>query len=272
MIRFLKGKKKLQAVNVPLSLKINASSHLEPLVRLHNAVVIDHNPELIEVQIQDFSFMLTTEEDAFILKEIFNDLCYGLSMPASGNYILMDIGMNIGLAAAYFSTLPQVEKIYGFEPFEPTFKQLMNNLERNSLLEKCVPRNMALGEKADHASWSYSPTFKGSSGIVALSGFKKDHSPETELLPVEIADVSKELEAIMNMHPDRKMIIKMDCEGGEYKIIERLSETGHLDKVNIFIIEWHDAVQPDLLKYFSGFLCFYHKISDLTGIIYAIHV
>jgi FkbM family methyltransferase len=272
MIRFLRGKKQLPAIKGPLPLSAKAAAHLEPLIRLHKAEVQDHGPELLEVQIQGFSFLLTSEEDAFILKEIFNDICYGLSLPDQNSYILVDIGMNIGLASAYFSTLPQIEKIYGFEPFGPTFKQLMINLERNKLLDKCVPRNLALGDKSGHTTWHYSPGFKGSSGMHPLIGFKKEQTPEPEQLPIEIADVAAEMEAILNRHPHKKIIVKMDCEGGEYKIIERLSETGQLERISIFMIEWHDAVQPDLLKYFHGFHCFYHKLSDFTGIIYAIHV
>jgi hypothetical protein len=62
----------------------------------------------------------------------------------------------------------------------------------------------------------------------------------------------------------------MDCEGGEYEIMQRLQEAELLHRVSIFLVEWHEAEEPVLLQYLKDFHCFYHKISPTTGIIRAV--
>jgi FkbM family methyltransferase len=224
-----------------------------------------------ELNFKGFTFTFSSDEDLFIINEVFEEYCYGLVLPEKHEYILFDIGMNIGVASTYFSTIPQVKCIYGFEPFLPTYNLLMKNLLRNNLLEKCIAQNIGLGRESREETWSYSNEFKGSSGKSELNIDKKLLSRELLELPVKIADAAFEFKRIIESHPNERFIVKMDCEGGEYEIVARLKEEGILCKISIFLIEWHNEATPSLLKEFTGFTCFFHKLSNDTGIIYAIN-
>ena len=50
---------------------------------------------------------------------------------------------------------------------------------------------------------------------------------------------------------DEKIIVKIDCEGSEYEILERLNDTGLLPRYDVIIIEWHykgDALLRKILN------------------------
>jgi len=43
----------------------------------------------------------------------------------------------------------------------------------------------------------------------------------------------------LNDITDEKIILKIDCEGSEYEILERLNDTGLLPRFDVIMIEWH---------------------------------
>ena len=90
----------------------------------------------------------------------------------------------------------------------------------------------------------------------------------------EIRDVCDVLREIMKENNDTNQImIKMDCEGGEFEILERLSEQKELlQKINVLAIEWHFKGPEKLiniLKQSAFKILETHRIDDTVGMIYA---
>jgi FkbM family methyltransferase len=48
-----------------------------------------------------------------------------------------------------------------------------------------------------------------------------------------------------NVSTDDFVFVKMDIEGGEYDVIESLFESGAIDLIDIFAIEWHSNKFPE---------------------------
>jgi len=48
------------------------------------------------------------------------------------------------------------------------------------------------------------------------------------------------------------LVVKMDCEGSEFAICERLDEAGLLNQIRVFMIEWHkwwsEKTQHDIIS------------------------
>ena len=64
------------------------------------------------------------------------------------NSIVIDIGMNVGIASLFFATLPHVEKVYAFEPFKAPYLRAMDNFKLNPALSaKIQAYNFGLSNK-----------------------------------------------------------------------------------------------------------------------------
>jgi FkbM family methyltransferase len=79
---------------------------------------------------------------------------------------------------------------------------------------------------------------------IAVAGFHGDASGEWaqgEHIQVVMLDVER-------MVPDELAVLKLNCEGGEYAILERLIETGSIAKVRHIQVQFHDCFDdaPDM--------------------------
>ena len=65
------------------------------------------------------------------------------------------------------------------------------------------------------------------------------------------------------------MIVKMDIEGAEYKVIEKMLEKGTFEYIDEFYVEFHGAKIKDLYPYFdevkerTGFSANHHLIQEI---------
>jgi hypothetical protein len=88
---------------------------------------------------------------------------------------------------------------------------------------------------------------------------------------VEVKSIVDELARIAAENPSKKLVLKIDCEGEEYPIFEKLVQAD-ISNVLIFIVEWHlKGPAPILAKLNQwGFGTLALPKPDLTsGMIYA---
>ncbi|MCR4656373.1 MAG: hypothetical protein K5770_09125 [Lachnospiraceae bacterium] len=100
--------------------------------------------------------------------------------------VLFDIGMNIGLASLFFASKGFIRRVYGFEPFKPTYERAMENLSINeaSLTDKIVGYDYGLGEQSGEQIVRY---LKDNPGIMragkgAVTADPGDQSAETAII------------------------------------------------------------------------------------------
>jgi len=63
--------------------------------------------------------------------------------------------------------------------------------------------------------------------------------PDATQVTVSVKDAAEEVVRINQLEPDRKKVCKMDCEGAEFEILERLFQNKVADLIDVYIIEWH---------------------------------
>lgn len=70
---------------------------------------------------------------------------------------------------------------------------------------------------------------------------------------------------------DYDLILKMDCEGGEYRILKELLDKGILDRFTFIMLEWHYKGKEAILHYLleAGMSYWCCDKDDQMGLIYA---
>ena len=150
------------------------------------------------------------------------------------NDTVIDIGAHIGLFSLLVSQLCKTGKILSFEPVSENFDLLVSNLKLNRI-ENILPFNMAVSKNSGRLD-------------LFLNNDQSAHSifsKSSESINVE----STSLQKIFEEHKISSCkILKLDCEGAEYEIIDSLPSE-YLDKIQNMVIEYHLAdTKPELVK------------------------
>src|SRR3989344_4760894 len=122
--------------------------------------------------------------------------------------ILIDIGAHIGVFSVFAAHYAKNGKVYSFEPSNENFSLLKKNLEINKLNNLEI-FNKAVSNKSGNKIFYISESKnKGSNSLYPIKNSNKISVPA-----VSFANFikSKKLKKIN--------FLKMDCEGGEYKIL-----------------------------------------------------
>lgn len=199
--------------------------------RIEREVVLATNGE-INVEVH-------TAEELFILIEIFLRREYDFRR--SDGSVLIDIGMNVGFASLYFASRPDVEHVYGFEPFSRTFEQCQRNMNLNLGIASKVTRHcFGLASEGAERSLSYDFKRKGQMSTV-IERVKEPSSGSIVTETVVLKPVIDELEEIAQRHQGTPLVLKIDCEGAEHELFRSFVEFGIPRQVRLIMMEWHEG-------------------------------
>ncbi|MBW7991975.1 MAG: FkbM family methyltransferase [Planctomycetes bacterium] len=233
--------------------------------KIENEVVI--TPEGVKIDISN-----VPHEAMGITKEVFLNKDYAINF--SQDAVLIDIGLNRGIASLYFATYPNIIYIYSFEPFKPTFELAKRNLGLNpQLSEKIKAFNFGLGRKEITLKLPYMAKVTGGmSTTLDVCKGEKNTTEET----VVIKDAAKEIAPIIKENKNKHIIVKCDCEGAEFEIFGRLNEEKLIGEIDVIIMEYHHNSPDELLGILkdNGFAIRTKILSKKmsTGYIYAVRM
>lgn len=211
-----------------------------------------------------------------IVEEIFKNDEYNFDVGYPS--VVIDIGMNIGLASLYFAARDEVEDVYGFEPFKPTFERAMFNFKINEKYSsKIHPHNYGLGDRDKELTLEYSSKTPGRmSTVKSINDISRSTRYATTTETIQIKNAAGDIHRIIERHKNKKIIIKCDTEGSEKEIFESLDSKGILKNIDMVMLEYHfsyDIPLQDILKR-NGFVFFKQRTVTLQtgdfGIIRAI--
>ena len=244
---------------------------LAALIHAYSPVFSNSEPGRLTIQIDEISLSISTFEEIVILGEVFGKRIYDLH--SANNVHVVDIGANIGIATLFFASRPWVSQVTAFELLWPTLEVARRNLELNPHLSPKVElRDYGLAANDRQVTLQYSPTWKGSIGITTAPTFVVN-APD---LRIETATLRRASEAFKELiaQGSQPIIVKMDCEGAEYEILEDLADSGVLKEIAALIIEWHDrgpAPLADLLL-MNGYWIWTSRVEGTRdlGLLYAV--
>ena len=170
--------------------------------------------------------------DRDVLTEFYREDGYE-DLQLSAYDTVVDIGAHIGVFTIYASR--NGATVYAFEPSPDSYTSLLCNLALYDVTEEVVAHNTAVSSLDGYVDIS----LHGEESLADSTA--RDTGGETRTVP------SKTLASIMDsVNTDGNCLIKMDCEGAEFKILQECSE-GIFDGVDTVFIEYHRAVDDPVV-------------------------
>jgi FkbM family methyltransferase len=192
------------------------------------------------------SFKIESTEDFQLIAEIFfiNDYNFIPPRPC----MAVDIGMNVGLTSLFMASNPHVEEIHSFEPFHAPRLRADRNFKMNpQLSSKIAMYDFGLSDKDEELDvFADDLETIGTSIKGRVSG-----RPEK----IQLRDAGRELRMLAAKAKERGwgLVLKIDCEGSEFAILEALERDDLLASIDAFMIEWHkwwskEKTQQDIIR------------------------
>tara|TARA_B100001750_G_C15470028_1_gene579259 strand:- start:808 stop:1581 length:774 start_codon:yes stop_codon:yes gene_type:complete len=152
----------------------------------------------------------------------------------NANDTVIDIGAHIGLFSLLVSQLCKTGKILSFEPISENFDLLVSNLKLNHV-NNVLPFNLAV-----------------SKNLGRLELFLNNDQSAHSIFSKNLKPISVESTSLQKIFDENKIssckLLKLDCEGAEYEIIDSLPPEC-FDKIQNMAIEYHLAdTKPELVK------------------------
>ncbi len=228
-----------QVFSVEQMMHCKESLNLFLTIASHNEIKLDSSREG-EISILCGSTRIDgdTFDNFYVVQELFAEGVYNIHLNAD-KIVVCDIGMNVGIASLFFAGLKNVAKVYSYEPFPETYQRALKNFNQNPLLkDKIIPCNAGVGGMN---ALLKVPMIKGESAVMSTSDFFIDQmeTDRSQTISVDIIDIKKIIPQIFQQHTGEAFLLKLDCEGAEYDIIDQMDKAGMLTNISVIVIEWH---------------------------------
>jgi FkbM family methyltransferase len=169
--------------------------------------------------------------------------------------VVLDVGANVGVAAAFFAVICEAGQVHCFEPVEPVFELLRQNVGQ---LPACVLHPEGLYSKAGRAPITYYPRADAMSGLYAdprrdqelvrtvllNHGFSAQEADEQVAGRYEQPQIlSCELRTLSSFLQEEKLLrvdlLKIDVERAELDVLAGIDEPDW-PKIKQLVMEIHD--------------------------------
>ena len=197
--------------------------------------------------------ILGTNNRFYTIKEVIG--FDGYSVPQLyefDDFVVFDVGMNRAYASLRFAEFDNCSRVFGFEIDEDTYNKAVYNINLNpDLSKKIKPYNIGLSDKDEEVELYY---LEGADGVNTvehdLVDIQYDFKKSTDEVKTKVVKVKKTTDVINeimeNENISSKIVLKIDVEGSEYKIIDDLIESDLIYKMDLIIGEGHKFIDRNL--------------------------
>ncbi|MEM9400230.1 MAG: FkbM family methyltransferase [Verrucomicrobiota bacterium] len=170
-----------------------------------------------------------------------------LKLKKARRKIFIDCGANtFKVTREYMKKLPLFE-FYAFEA-QPELKDEVHKVLKEMPGRKLTFLNQAVWTKNETVHFflatKWGPNFKGGSTLMNHHEKNSSQVDYENPIPVEAIDFSAWL--MQNFSKEDFITIKMDIEGAEYAVLEKMLEDKSMDLVDEFLIEFHQKMNSDI--------------------------
>lgn len=168
------------------------------------------------------------------------------------DFVVFDIGMNRGYSSLRFAEFDNCSRVYGFEIDDVTYDKAVYHKKLNpQLADKLKLHNFGISNKNSKEELYF---LKGADTLSTLEPdfvdieFQlKAAKDKVETKLVEVRCASEVIEHIIERDNIKsKIVLKIDTEGSEYKIIDDLIQSNTINEVDLILGEGHKFCDEDI--------------------------
>ncbi len=193
------------------------------------------------------------------LKEIWVYLAYGYDFKDAN---VVDIGASNGDSSIFFAKRG-AKKVIGFEPDNRSYNLALENVRDSGVEQIVVIKNKAISSYTGQIKMLVSKENPNTNSIDS----KNTVIPKGDAIHEEDVECISLREAMSMFGGEDIDLLKMDCEGCEYKVLNSLDANDY-GRVKSMYLEYHNGVQnlPETLEK-NGFSYHIIGITNRTGYI-----
>lgn len=223
------------------------------LCYLNNMEFLSYSPNENKLLLKNKNgTILATTNRYYNILEVFAYDSYSVTqLYEFDDFVVFDIGMNRGYSTLRFAEFNNCSKVYGFEIDEVTYEKAEYHKKLNPhLAEKIKLYSFGLLDKNNFENLYF---LKGADTLSTLEedfvNIEFQLKSAKEKVETKLVEVKKASEVIKKIIDEdnitSKIVLKIDTEGSEYKIINDLIESGIINKVDLILGEGHKFCDED---------------------------
>lgn len=155
---------------------------------------------------------------------------YDTTINPLGIKTIIDIGANVGMFSKEMRDKFPNAHIYAFEPLSDCYQELVARMKSDNRFKAW---NVALGDSEGKTGMQKS-SFHPSSSLLTMTSLHKKLYPRSKDIETKLIEV-KRLDGIDNLILEKNILIKMDVQGFEDKVIVGGKKT--IEKAAVIIVE-----------------------------------
>ncbi len=175
---------------------------------------------------------------------------------------IIDIGSNVGAFSVLCGLKYPNAKIYCYEPMKQSSEICRTNSLINNLIDRIFVYDLGVAGKPGMRKLTLYNGEHEKNSLYNIWNDKKNNTQDIKVITLA--------EIIKNNNIHSCDLVKMDCEGAEFEIMESLTKET-LSKIRCFIIEYHFGDSDSMIKKLkdNGFNVEVESNADKTGMIFA---
>jgi len=163
--------------------------------------------------------------------------------------VFIDCGANTGAILEQFIAERKGFEFYAFEP-QPELAQIVKDVVRKHPTVKIEFYPKAVWTENTtlnfYLATKWAENYRGGSTLLKGHTNNQCNIDYQHPISVDAIDFSKWI--ISHFNPNDYIVIKMDIEGGEYEVLEKMIATGALTYINELIVEFHYQMNDAISK------------------------